>query len=178
MLKEKNISPTAGQWTIFPRGTDDPAALSFAQQRMWFLHHMEGSAEVYNVPMAFLLKGSFHPDALERSINRVIHRHEILRTYLKESNGEVFQVIVPDLELHIRQHDLRSLPLATRRSQADQILVSSGREWFDLSQLPLMRVDLIRLEEQEAILPGESSPHYHRRMVHGDPLPRAELLLC
>lgn len=152
MLKERNLSPSAGQWTISSRHSKEPAPLSHAQQRMWFLHQMEGSSEVYNVPMAFHLIGNLDLGAFQRSINRVISRHEILRTSIQEINGEVYQVVSPKLDLHLRLHDLRDVPSSSRSEEANQLLVACGREWFDLSRLPLIRVDLIQLDDREWIL--------------------------
>ena len=54
--------------------------LSFAQQRLWFLHQMDPSNAAYNMPLAFRLSGQLEVEALQWSLDEIVRRHEILRT--------------------------------------------------------------------------------------------------
>src|ERR1700728_3261088 len=54
--------------------------LSFAQQRLWFLAQMEGVSEAYHIPFGLRLKGDLDRAALRRALNRMVVRHEALRT--------------------------------------------------------------------------------------------------
>ena len=54
--------------------------LSFAQQRLWFLDQMDPGAPVYNVPLAARLTGPLDVEALAKSLNGVVRRHDVLRT--------------------------------------------------------------------------------------------------
>src|SRR5215468_10986962 len=60
---------------------EEPLALSFAQQRLWFLDRLEeGQSVAYQVPQAIRLEGALQVDALERAFNEIVRRHEVLRT--------------------------------------------------------------------------------------------------
>ena len=65
---------------IVPIARDHDAPLSFAQQRLWFLHRLEPNSAVYNVPAAFRLIGELDARALEKSVYEIVRRHEVLRT--------------------------------------------------------------------------------------------------
>jgi amino acid adenylation domain-containing protein len=84
--------------------------LSSAQQRLWFLDQLEPNSAFYNLSAAVRLTGELDVDALERSINEVIRRHESLRTRFIWMNGEPAQVIEPELRLKLEVEDLSGLP--------------------------------------------------------------------
>src|SRR6266404_9180112 len=65
--------------------------LSFAQQRLWFLAQMEGVSEAYHIPFGMRLKGELDGGALRRALDRVVVRHEALRTTFVTMDGEPVQ---------------------------------------------------------------------------------------
>ena len=68
------------------------SALSFAQERLWFIDKYEVGTNAYNIPMIFKLSAEARLDILEQSLNNIISRHEILRTLIKEDeNGSFFE---------------------------------------------------------------------------------------
>src|SRR5258705_10499017 len=54
--------------------------LSFAQQRLWFLDQLLPDQGIYNIPTAWRLQGPLDAHALQSSIDRLVARHETLRT--------------------------------------------------------------------------------------------------
>src|SRR5262245_10315704 len=62
------------------RNASDPAPLSFAQQRLWFLDQFDPGKPYYNLPLAIRLTGDLDVPALTRSLDAIVERHEILRT--------------------------------------------------------------------------------------------------
>ncbi|HWW75929.1 MAG TPA: amino acid adenylation domain-containing protein, partial [Pyrinomonadaceae bacterium] len=80
---------------ISRREHDERLPLSFAQQRLWFLEQFEPGGSAYNVPAALRLTGNLDVAALERTINEVVRRHEVLRTRFVEADGRPAQVVAP-----------------------------------------------------------------------------------
>ncbi|WP_328515116.1 condensation domain-containing protein [Ralstonia pseudosolanacearum] len=68
-----------------------PLPLSFAQQRLWFLAQMEGGSEAYHIPVGLRLKGELDEDALRRALDRIVARHEALRTRFEVQEGQAVQ---------------------------------------------------------------------------------------
>jgi amino acid adenylation domain-containing protein len=126
--------------------------LSFAQQRLWFLAHLEPSSPVYNIPAAFRLAGSLNLAALEQSLNEMVRRHEALRTSFAAVDGQPIQMIAAALSLTVPVVDLSCIAEANRETEALRLASEEAQQPFDLSRLPLLRVRLLRLSEAEHIL--------------------------
>ena len=98
-LLEALLEAEKGQYkkaTIPSRQDTKPAPLSFAQERMWFLYQLEGGSNTYNVPFAIRLRGNLDIACLERSLNQVVERHEILRTSFAVIDGVPSQVVAKE----------------------------------------------------------------------------------
>ena len=126
--------------------------LSFAQQRLWFLDQLEPGSPAYNVPAAIRLQGRLDEQALERSLNEVVRRHEILRTTFVQVEQQPVQVIIPFLNIALPLVDLRGLDAAQQSVVAERVSYQEGQQPFQLERGPLLRVSLLRLQEQEHIL--------------------------
>src|ERR1700752_1077827 len=82
-LKQQRAAEREGVQAMPRRGAAAHYPLSFAQQRLWFLEQLEPDGP-YKVPAAFRLRGPLQVAALERSVNEIISRHEVLRTTFAE----------------------------------------------------------------------------------------------
>ncbi|MFL6197989.1 MAG: amino acid adenylation domain-containing protein, partial [Thermoanaerobaculia bacterium] len=121
---------------LVPVPRDLPLPLSFAQQRLWFLHQMEPESAVYNMPAAIHLRGPLDSAVLAAAIGEVVRRHESLRT--RFADGPV-QVIDPPAPFVLAEIDLAGL-------------ASEALRPFDLSLGPLLRASLARLGGEEHLL--------------------------
>ena len=74
-----------------------PLPLSFSQRRLWYLQKVDTNLSAYNIPAAFRVKGDLDSAALEQALNEMIARHEVLRSYVKEIDGQPRQEILPSL---------------------------------------------------------------------------------
>jgi hypothetical protein len=132
------------------RESDPP--LSFAQQRLWFLDQLEPGNPLYNVPCAVRIAGALNVSALERSLNEIIRRHEILRTRFTTSAGQPVQVIAPALTIPLPITDLAKLAAAEREAKAEQLAAEEARRTFNLGAGPLLRANLLRLSAEQHVL--------------------------
>ncbi|WP_343996904.1 SDR family NAD(P)-dependent oxidoreductase, partial [Ideonella azotifigens] len=126
--------------------------LSFAQQRLWFLDQYEPGLAIYNIPAAVRLTGQLDTDALARTLNEIVRRHEALRTSFAMEAGEPVQVIAPALVLPLQTLDLSGLPTAQREAQTREQLQAEADQPFDLATGPLIRFRLLRLASDAHLL--------------------------
>ncbi|HEX8686605.1 MAG TPA: condensation domain-containing protein, partial [Pyrinomonadaceae bacterium] len=133
-----------------PRGDAPP--LSYQQRRLWFLNQLEPDDPSYNMAGALRLKGRLDAEALERSFNQVVARHEVLRTAFVEVDGEPVQVVEPALRLTLPAFDLSALPEGPKRERLEALLREEAERPFDLMRCPLLRLRLLRLDEDEHVL--------------------------
>ncbi|MGZ4106473.1 MAG: non-ribosomal peptide synthetase, partial [Tumebacillaceae bacterium] len=84
--------------------------MSSAQQRLWFLSRYLPNHAAYNVPVLLTLEGQLDVKVLERSLNELVRRHEVLRTTYVEVNGEAMQVVTPAHHLDVATVDLAHVP--------------------------------------------------------------------
>ena len=139
------------QAPITPARRDRPLPLSFAQQRLWFLSQMDGVNRVYHVPMALRLTGDLDGGALRRALDRLVARHEALRTSFSSADGEPVQHIASeDRGFDLREHDLRQRGDAA--AELKRLMVEEANSAFDLQSGPLIRGRLVRVGEREHVL--------------------------
>ncbi|MEO6808701.1 MAG: condensation domain-containing protein, partial [Isosphaeraceae bacterium] len=124
----------------------------FAQQRLWFLDQLEPGSASYNIPVAVRLAGALDLPALERALNEVLRRHEVLRTSFTSLGGVPHQVVAPSVAFSLPVEDLDSVPEATRETELQHRLDQEAQRPFDLAKGPLLRAILIRLSEQEHVV--------------------------
>ncbi|MEA5581860.1 amino acid adenylation domain-containing protein [Nodularia harveyana UHCC-0300] len=129
-----------------------PLPLSWSQQRLWFLSQLEESSSTYNVPAAIQLQGYLHVAALEQALQEIVRRHEILRTSFPSHNGIPTQVIVADVTVTLPVIDLQGLPVSEQAQQVKQLTITATQTVFDLTVAPLMRSQLLCLDQESHIL--------------------------
>ena len=139
---KSNFLP-AREW-IFP--------LSFSQQRLWLLEQLDPGSTSYSIPWALRLTGALHAEALEKSLNEIVRRHEALRSTFREVNGEAMQVVTETVTIPLVLSDLTGSPAGERESAALAIVKDEARLPLDLQKGPLLRARLIRLDPGEHIL--------------------------
>jgi len=131
-----------------PRG--EPAPLSYAQERLWFLDRLEPGGSAYNMPMAFRFEGELDRDILARCFRELARRHDALRTrFVMDDDAEQpLQVVDPPGEVHFQTEDFRGdAPQEQRLSAALDALEAEALRPFDLERGPLLRVTLYRIDD-------------------------------
>ncbi|MDT5270380.1 MAG: hypothetical protein QOH49_2566, partial [Acidobacteriota bacterium] len=139
--------------TQAPAVAGKQAPLSFEQQRLWFIDQLEPGSAAYNVPAAVRLDGALNVEALERTLNEVVRRHESLRTTFAVSDGLPVQVIHAALPQLLKVVDLSGIGDAEQREgEARRLAGEEARQPFDLSTGPLLRASLLKLSDEEHVL--------------------------
>src|SRR4051794_21716530 len=93
------------------------APASFAQERLWFLEQLAPGTPYYNIATAMRVAMPVDPRVLERSINAIVARHDVLRTSFPAVEGRPVQAVAPALHVPLVVHDLRSLAVAAREAE-------------------------------------------------------------
>ena len=147
--KQGNITPTkiarqSRESNSFP--------LSFSQQRLWFFNQLEPDSCAYNIPAAVRLTGLLNISALSHSISEILRRHEALRTTFTTVDGQPVQTINPAFSCTLPLIDLQALSQAEREQETLRLARAEAQRPFDLEKGPLLRVTLLRLEEQAHVI--------------------------
>ncbi|MEH1824946.1 MAG: amino acid adenylation domain-containing protein [Nostoc sp.] len=152
LLQEAKQLKTSEQLSIQPVPRDGKLPLSFAQQRLWFIHQISPDSTAYNMLEALRLDGSPNIVALEQSVSELIRRHEVLRTTFPTVDGKPIQRIAPNTALTLPIHDLQGLSIEEQTEQIRQIAKSIASAPFDLAVGPLVQFTLLQLSKQEYVL--------------------------
>ncbi|MEG4838969.1 amino acid adenylation domain-containing protein [Microcoleus sp. B9-D4] len=126
--------------------------LSFAQERLWFFDQLEPGNPFYNLCGAIRITGQLNAETLRQSIEKIIERHEILRTAFAGGDKEQIQVIFDAKTFPLQLIDLSHLPPAEREKEAQKLSAEEAEFPFNLTQANLLRAKLLRLSETEHTL--------------------------
>ncbi|MFK8185398.1 MAG: amino acid adenylation domain-containing protein [Phormidesmis sp.] len=126
--------------------------LSPAQKRLWLLHQLAPETTTYTMPKVSRLSGSLNIQVLERSLNEIILRHEILRTKFKEINGQPAQLVEPRVALKLPVRDLQNLPKSAHQDEVARLADDIIQHPFNLQQAPPIRFELLVLSPTEHVL--------------------------
>jgi amino acid adenylation domain-containing protein/non-ribosomal peptide synthase protein (TIGR01720 family) len=132
--------------------------LSPAQQRLYFLHQLDPGNKGYNIPALLLLEGELDREKLQQTLKKLIKRHESLRSSFQLIDDEPVQKIHGDVNFEIACDDLTAKTREDTQRENNEIHHSSFIihhlfiRPFDLSQAPLLRVELKKIQEKKYLL--------------------------
>ncbi|MBK9264654.1 MAG: amino acid adenylation domain-containing protein [Polyangiaceae bacterium] len=137
---------------VMPARRDEKLDVSFAQERLWFVHRLFPGTIVYNEPIIIRMDGAVDATVLERALTEIVRRHEAWRTVFAVIDGAPKQKILPPRPFHLDSVDAGTWPEDIRESEAARAAVEHARRPFHLEQGPLVRALLIRFGDAEARL--------------------------
>ncbi|MFK7786588.1 MAG: amino acid adenylation domain-containing protein, partial [Crocinitomicaceae bacterium] len=127
--------------------------ISDAQRRLWTLNQFEDDLVAYNMPSTIELDGEYNEDWLKLSFDRLIERHEILRTIFNEDpSGEVKQFIQSPEQVGFRLIFEDYSEQENSGEQAKSYVSSDMLMPFDLEKGPLIRASLIKVRQHKFLL--------------------------
>ena len=138
--------------TIPQRPNPESAALSFAQQRLWFLEQLEPGRVDYHISSGCRFLGSLNIPVLQQALDAIVVHHEILRTNFITENGEPIQVIRPPRPVELSIFDLQKIPVSQQEEETKKLLQQEQERTFRLSEDLMLRGCLLQISSQEQIL--------------------------
>jgi amino acid adenylation domain-containing protein len=147
-----NTPSSVSNTRIAPINRDGYVAPSLAQQRLWFLEQFDQESTAYNIPCGLRFRGVLDLDALNRSFQEIIRRHEVLRTSLINVEGAPKGLLRSASDWSLEVRSLLETPVALREEEVKRIASAEARRRFDLSSGPLVRACLVVLGAQDHAL--------------------------
>ena len=142
------LVPQTQSLALLPADRSQPLRASFAQQRQWLFWTMQPTSTAYHTPLVVKLSGDLNLQALQRSFDALLVRHESLRTTFIEQDGVLYQQVQPATAV---QFELQTL-LGADDVAIEQAIHEETQRLFDLANGPLLRVKLLATAEQQSVL--------------------------
>ena len=141
------------QKQFIPKRKDrQPAPLSFAQQRLWFLDQLEPNSPRYNVSRALSLRGKLNLTVLQEALDAIVIRHETLRSNFRDVDGLPVLVIRPSVKTPMTFVDLSDQPIDCRENTLIATLNELVLRPYNLSTDAMLRASLVRLTQHDHVL--------------------------
>lgn len=147
LLKGQATADAFGDGDSIQPREESQTGLSCAQQRLFFLDHLQSVSVAYNMSAAFELNGVLCMEALQQALDETVRRHEILRTVFVQEGKQLWQKIMPVSTVACPLTVLDDLSEDRRRAEQQRLHREELQRPFDLAKGPLLRVNLIRLAE-------------------------------
>ena len=134
---------------IEQRSATGPCELSFGQQQIWFLQQLLPASPAYNVVDVVQIEGIYNSGAMQRALQELVQRHEVLRTAFQVTDGRPLQVVLAEVAVGLVEHNLSELPESDREQAWVRLAQDQGRRAFDLGAAPLFRPMLVHMSPTE-----------------------------
>lgn len=130
----------------------DSYPLTSSQNRFWVMSQLDGGTLAYNISSAIKIKGDIQVDKFKKSFSKLICDYEILRTYFKaNSKGEVRQYIIPNAKISFNIEEIDYSSEKNKKVLVDAYLQEKSGSSFNLTQVPLIKGSLLKLEQGEFV---------------------------
>ncbi|WP_414148538.1 amino acid adenylation domain-containing protein [Erwinia sp. BNK-24-b] len=152
-LQKKTASALPQPAAIRPVPREGLLPLAYTQQRFWFMEQIDqGPVGSHNISLALRLRGQLAPAALRTAIQAIVTRHEALRTLFIQHDGEPAQLIRAEWTPAIEEADFSHLPRDEAETALRTLLSVQANTRFSLDVAPPLRLNLVRMGEQEHVL--------------------------
>jgi amino acid adenylation domain-containing protein len=151
-LQRAKQSKSTDYLPIQPVARDGHLPLSFAQQRLWFLHYLSPDSRSYNTLEILQIEGNLNLAVLERSLGELINRHEIFRTTFPTVSGEPIQAIAPPSSFCLKVDNYQDLYPNEQSAKIQQVAELEAGQAFDLTVGLLIQFKLLQLSPQKSVL--------------------------
>ncbi|MBD2534125.1 aminotransferase class III-fold pyridoxal phosphate-dependent enzyme, partial [Nostoc flagelliforme FACHB-838] len=152
LLRERyEAQDTSELISTLPNQIVSEAPLTQAQKQLWLLAQIgEDESNAYNESIMLQLQGCLHLSAMRSAFKKLVARHEALRTII-DLSGEI-QLVLSDIFIEVPLIDLSNIDASDRQTKIDEWLEQENQQSFDLVRGPLLRINLLKLEEELHLL--------------------------
>lgn len=126
--------------------------LSYAQQRLWFMEKLSPESAIYHLCSTIKIEGLLQIEVLKECFNKVVQRHEILRTVFAEKDGNPIQVILPEISVDFEVISLSNLDEIEKKDAVNDFIIKAGKRPFNIQKGPLLRALLFCLDINTHVL--------------------------
>lgn len=131
---------------------EQPIKASFQQRRLWLIDQIEGDSWQYNMPSSLVVRGHLDLVALQKAVDLLVARHEVLRTNFVDVDGEPHLVVRDAQSVVIDYQDISELAKDQRDSQMQQLVDADAMSNFDLANDLMLRLSVVHLDDDEHLL--------------------------
>ncbi|MBZ8182539.1 thioester reductase domain-containing protein [Oscillatoria salina] len=149
---KSNVKRQQQAETIKPVPRNQNLPLSFGQERLWYIEQLHPGNPVHNLRAVYRIQGLLDISILEKSIQEIIRRHEILRTTFPTIDGKPVQVISPEINFQLPIISLEELTTEQKEAEIRNFATKEAQQPFDISTGPLLRIKLLQLSQEEYVL--------------------------
>jgi amino acid adenylation domain-containing protein len=126
--------------------------LSYAQQRLWFIDQLEPGSPFYNISAMYRMRGKLRVEALEKTLNEIVRRHESLRTTFHNVEGHPVAVIANEVLVRLEPHKVSGADAEAREEELKRLAHQEATTPFDLATGPLIRARLLQVNDDDHAL--------------------------
>ncbi|WP_242273251.1 non-ribosomal peptide synthetase [Bacillus cereus group sp. BfR-BA-01538] len=126
--------------------------VSGLQSSMWLLQNLNPDVPIYNINELWELNGDLDIVILEKSLNKIIERHQILRTIFQVEEGELIQKILPSRNIKIPLIDMSELPYESKEVKVKKYIRKQMARKLSLKDNPPFFTELIKIEHDKYLL--------------------------
>ncbi|MEM7582349.1 MAG: amino acid adenylation domain-containing protein [Acidobacteriota bacterium] len=134
---------------IEPMPSAAEKVLSFAQERLWFLEQFEPGTAAYNIAVALRITGRLEVDALRRSLEHIVSRHELLRSSYPAVEGRPVVHVESAGAIELPTVDLSGLSEPHRSITSRRLAIDEARKPVDATRPALLRLRLLAVGPEE-----------------------------
>lgn len=129
-----------------------PRLLSFAQERLYFIDQLIPGVPLYNIPAVVPINAFIDANILDRALQEIVRRHDVLRTSFRSIDGRPLAFVHPELEMILDVDDLSRLSPTKQQDQLADLIGGDARLTFNLEQPPLAHARLVRISGERSYL--------------------------
>ncbi len=152
LLQTLRAAPPSHRRPLVPMERSGRIPQTHAQQGMWLIDHFTPGNVAYNIPEAFIVERPVDLRLLQIAVDRLLGRHETLRTRFFEDEGDLLQAVSDSVRAPVGFTDISTTPEKNRDQALRGLIRKQARQPFDLNQPPLVRFHLFRLTKQRHVI--------------------------